>query len=89
MSLFIALAAILIGFCFWQINGHRLRTTSRILPGTRPDTPSRPEETLDPDASAHLDRATFSAAERPMAVRDKAGGRRLPDTRDGTDGSSR
>jgi len=89
MSLFIALAAILIGFCFWQINGHRLPTTSRILPGTRPDTPSRLEETLDHDASAHLDRATFSAAERPMAVRGKAGGRRLPDTRDGTDGSSR
>ena len=30
MSLFIALAAILIGFCFWQINGRRLPTTSGI-----------------------------------------------------------
>jgi hypothetical protein len=89
MSLFIALAAILIGFCFWQINGRRLPTTSRILPGTRPDTPSRLEKTLDRDPAAHLDRATFTAAERPMTVRGKAGGHRQPDTRDGTDGSSR
>jgi hypothetical protein len=80
MSLFIALAAILIGFCFWRSTAPF--TTSHFARSRRP--PSRPER---PDASAHLDRAT---AARPSADGCPRRGRGpATPTRGETDGSSR
>lgn len=69
-SLFLALAVILIGFCFWRINGHRLRTTLRTA--GRPDTPNRSDETLAADPSSHRDHSPITATERLMAVRGEA-----------------
>jgi hypothetical protein len=44
-ALFLGVAVVLIGFCFWWINGHRLRTTIRTpVARTRRDTQSQPRE---------------------------------------------